>query len=151
MSSSDASFVRPTIPARYLAELLARTGLDRVRTLSAAGLPANATALRKFRASVEQFERLYTVACRACDDEMCGLFAHRVPRGTYAVAIRMSPRSRDLAEFLESFDEQHLVGTEFRICCARSAAWVQQDAAVSTIWTSARIDRATLPAGIHDL
>ncbi len=102
MSSSDAYFVRPTIPARYLAELLARTGLDRARTLAAAGLPANATALRKFRVSVEQFERLYTVACKACDDEMFGLFASRVPRGTYAVAIRMATRSRDLAELIES-------------------------------------------------
>src|SRR5262245_10898524 len=100
--SHDLYFVRPTIPARYLAELLARTGLDARRTLAAAGIPGDAWAVPRFRASVEQFERLYSVARRAAGDELFGYLAQPVPPGTYALAMRLATGSRDLAGFIES-------------------------------------------------
>jgi AraC-like DNA-binding protein len=103
MSSPDeAYFVRPTIPARYLAELIAHTGLPRRRMLAAAGLPPDACALRRFRVSVAQFERLYAVVRDAADDEMFGFLAGRAPRGTYALAMRLATGAGELAAFFES-------------------------------------------------
>jgi AraC-like DNA-binding protein len=95
-------FVRPTIPGRYLAELLAHGGVDAARALAAAGLPADAHRLHRFRASAAQFEALYAAVLRERDDETFGFLRARVPRGTYAVAMRLFTGSRDLSGFFES-------------------------------------------------
>jgi AraC-like DNA-binding protein len=99
---SSQYFVRPTIPARYLVELLAQSGVNARRCLTGVGLPPELDALPRFRASVEQFERLYRVALKACGDELFGFCRRAAPAGTYASAMRLATGSRDLAEFFES-------------------------------------------------
>src|SRR5437899_716385 len=101
-ASADPSFVRPTIPSRYLAELLVSSGVDDNAALAAAGIPIGAHRLPRFRASAEQVFRLYSVVRRACDDELFGFLRRKVPPGMYALAMRLSTGSRDAAEFLES-------------------------------------------------
>src|SRR5258706_8185144 len=96
---SSTYFVRPTIPGRYLVELLAHTGVDTARCLEQAGLPRE---VANVHVSVEQFEALYRVALRACEDELFGFGHHKAPPGAYAVAVRLASRSRDLADFIES-------------------------------------------------
>jgi AraC-like DNA-binding protein len=106
--------VRPTIPARYLAELLERSGVDVPSALKAAGLPPGAHVLPRFRASAEQVVRLYSVVRRMCGDELFGFMRRTVPPGTYAVAMRFATGCAHPLEFIESatrlyalFDEGH--------------------------------------------
>jgi AraC-like DNA-binding protein len=99
---SSPSVVRPTIPARYLVELLAHTGVDAAALLASAGLPPKASIRDRFRASVEQFERLYALTMRVGDDELFGFFEQKVPRGAYAATLRLATGSRDLGAFFES-------------------------------------------------
>jgi AraC-like DNA-binding protein len=95
-------YVRPTIPGRYLVEMLAHTGVDAPRALAAAGLPRDLAALARFRASVEQFEKLYRIVRRACRDELFGFCIDKAPPGTYAAMLRFASGCRDLAELFES-------------------------------------------------
>lgn len=94
----DPYFVRPTIPARYVEEILARTP-DRERILARAAIPAGA------RISVEQFERLHRELRRA-GDEMFGYLASPVPSGAYAALMHLlapGPRVRDMFESAARF------------------------------------------------
>jgi len=107
-------FVRPTVPARYLAELLEWSGVDAKRALEAAALPAGAHQLSRFRVTAEQVVRLYSVVRRACGDELFGFARRKVPPGTYAVAMRLATGCPNAAEFIECatrlyglFDEGH--------------------------------------------
>jgi len=86
---------RPTIPARYVADLFAHGSLDRAAVLARAGLSAGADRL-----TVAQFERLYTVARDLGDDEWFGALHHRVPRGAYATAVYLAAGCRDVAAFV---------------------------------------------------
>jgi AraC-like DNA-binding protein len=100
-----AYVVRPTIPARYLADVLARARLGERREaqlLRESGLPPRAHALPRFRISVEQFERVYRVVRKACDDEMFGFFERPVPPGAYAVLLRSAIRCGTVAEVLDA-------------------------------------------------
>src|SRR5262245_32249960 len=99
---SSTYFIRPTIPSRYLRELMEHSSGDAHRMLAEVGLPREANRSNKFRASVEQFERLHTVTSRFADDELFGYLERKVPRGTYAVLMRLATGSRDLASFFES-------------------------------------------------
>src|SRR5690348_2538766 len=96
-------FVKPTIPVAYAAELLAHAKpAARIRALQLAGLPENLLSLRRYRASVEQIERLYVAIVRAEDDEMFGFLRRPVPRGSYAVLLRLLAGSRNVADMIES-------------------------------------------------
>lgn len=94
--------MRPTIPGRYLVEMLAHTRLDVSRVLAAAALPRDVATLARFRASGEQFETLYRVTRRACRDELFGFCTDKAPPGTYAAILRLASSCRDVAELWDS-------------------------------------------------
>jgi AraC-like DNA-binding protein len=99
---SSPNVVRPTIPWRYVVELLAHAGDAAPALLAATGLPPEANSRGRFRVSVEQFATLYASATRASDDELFGLLARKVPRGTYAAILRLGTGSRRMGDFFES-------------------------------------------------
>jgi len=93
---TDALAVRPTIPARYLAELFAHADVDAARVLALAGVPPRAS-----RVSVAQLERVYAIARDAGDDEWFGVLRAKVPRGSYAHCVRQATRCAALADFFD--------------------------------------------------
>ena len=100
--ASAPYYVRPTIPGRYLVEMMAHTGVDARRALGAAGLPRDLRTLQRFRANVEQFERLYRIVRRACRDELFGFCREKAPPGTFAAMLRFASSCRDVTELFES-------------------------------------------------
>jgi AraC-like DNA-binding protein len=107
-------YLVPTIPGRYLVEMVAHTGIDAPRAFAAAGLPRDLATLTRFRANVEQFAALYRIARRACRDELFGFCTDKAPPGTYAAMLRFASGCRDVAELFESvarfyaiFDDGH--------------------------------------------
>jgi AraC-like DNA-binding protein len=99
---ASSHYVRPTIPGRYLVEMLAHTGIDASRALAAAGLPRDLRLVGRLRANVEQFEKLYRIARRTCRDELFGFCVDKAPPGTYAAMLRLASSCRDAAELFES-------------------------------------------------
>jgi AraC-like DNA-binding protein len=102
-----AALARPTIPVRYLAEMVARSGLgarERRGALAAAGLPEDALELGGLRASLLQFERFYAYLRGACDDELFGYLARPVPPGAYVTLLHMLSRTRDVAACFDAGD-----------------------------------------------
>jgi len=95
-------YVRPTIPGRYLVEMLAHTGIDASRVLVAAGLPRDLRMVGRLRANVEQFEKLYRIARRVCRDELFGFCIDKAPPGTYAATMRFVSSCRNAGELFES-------------------------------------------------
>jgi AraC-like DNA-binding protein len=95
--------VRPTIPIAYLADMTtgARAGAIR-KALGAASLPKRALSSRRMRVSITQFERFYTTLVRARDDELFGFLARPVPRGAYAMLVRLLTGSEDLGSALDA-------------------------------------------------
>jgi AraC-like DNA-binding protein len=95
--------VRPTIPIAYLAEMAARArGGDVRASLAAAGLPVRALASRRLRVSIAQLARFHASLVRAGDDEMFGFLARPVPRGGYAMLVRLLTGAGDLAAVLDA-------------------------------------------------
>lgn len=94
--------VRPTIPIAYLADLGVRSPRSAVReALEAASLAPRVLSSRRLRVSILQFSRFYGTLVRALDDEVCGLLAKPVPRGSYATLVRLLASSDDLASALD--------------------------------------------------
>src|SRR5688572_4118699 len=92
--------VFPTIPARFVEELLGRVDLSpeaRAACLAEAGIPEDALSNPRFRSSAAQFSSLYLAARRAGQDELFGYFERKVPPGSYASLVRILTRCSDVA------------------------------------------------------
>src|SRR6266446_5278701 len=100
--TDELSSERPTIPARYAADLFAHGSLDRATVLARAGLPADADRRPSLRLTVSQFERVYAVARDLGDDEWFGALHNRVPSGAYATSIYLSAGCRDVAALVSA-------------------------------------------------
>src|SRR5438105_15609554 len=82
---------RPTIPVRYLLDVLDRTkpaAAVRARAIDAAGMSARALRSPRMRLSIAQWERIHEVLIEANDDELFGWFARPVPAGAFATLVR---------------------------------------------------------------
>ncbi len=88
-------FVHPTIPIRYLVEM-AESGEAVYEGLASVGIPLEALDNPSYRVSGAHAQVVYDLVARDTDDELCALFRRPVPRGTYAIYVRLAARARDL-------------------------------------------------------
>ncbi len=124
--------VRPTIPIAYLAEMAEGGRAADVRdALAAASLSPRALASRRMRVSIAQLVRFHGSLVRARDDEMFGFLPRPVPRGAYAMLVRLLAGRGDLASTLDAasrfyalFARRDLLALEI----ARAAATLSLDA-----------------------
>lgn len=89
-------FVRPTIPFRYVAEMLAAASDVDARLLTHAGVPEDAYEKEGYRVSGAQFEALHHGLVTLTDDEVYGMLRRPVPRGTYGTLVRQAVGYRDM-------------------------------------------------------
>jgi AraC-like DNA-binding protein len=104
-SRGVAPLVRPTIPIRYLTELVRRSAATAAaisRAAAAGSIPRAALGLPRLRVSVLQLERFYAALRRETQDELFGYFARPVPPGSYATLARLLTGSVDLGCALEN-------------------------------------------------
>ena len=113
----DDSFARPTIPVRYVREMLeAVPAADRDPLLQQAGLGAIDTREDLVRVSGAAMELLHHAVARRTDDEVYGAFERPVPRGSYATVLRMACQASDLRGALA-------IATDFYALFDRRRPW----------------------------
>jgi len=110
------SFARPTIPVRYLREMLEGVPeRDRRALLEQAGL--GSTDLDDgVRVSGVAMELLHHAVARRTDDELYGAFVRAVPRGSYATVLKMGCQAPDLRRALA-------IATDFYALFDRRPPW----------------------------
>lgn len=91
--------VAPTIPIVYLREM---SRFASARAVSRGGLPAAMLNAPRMRASIVQVERFYLSLVRETQDELFGFFARPVPRGAYAVLVRLLTGCADVTSMLDA-------------------------------------------------
>lgn len=100
------SFARPTIPLRYLQEMLQAVPAEQGRHLLAQiGLGTLDPSRAQGRVSGASVERLHHQVVRHLDDELYGYFERPVPRGSYLAVLRMACQAPDLRAALAIFTE----------------------------------------------
>src|SRR5258708_5548000 len=95
---------RPTIPVRYLAEVLDRCRPSEetvARVFEAGAIPHGALRSRRMRLSIAQWARVHEVLTRDNDDELFGFFSRPVPRGAFATLLRSLTGCVDIASALD--------------------------------------------------
>lgn len=81
--------VSPTVPAAFLADFFAGQGRRRAALLRRVGIGAAALRDPGFRVTPMQFGAAFRQVVREGGDELFGLYARPVPRGSYARLLRL--------------------------------------------------------------
>jgi AraC-like DNA-binding protein len=113
---------RPTIPIRYLIEVIDRARPSagaRRRVLAAVAVSPSALESPRMRLSIAQWERFHASLSKALDDETFGFLARPVPVGAYATLVRLLTGCVDvgscldaIARFYRLFDRHRYWGVE---------------------------------------
>jgi AraC-like DNA-binding protein len=91
--------VAPTIPIVYLREM---SRFASPRAVARAGVSRATLAAPRMRASIVQVERFCLALVRETGDELFGFFARPVPRGAYAVLVRLLAGCADVTSMLDA-------------------------------------------------
>lgn len=111
------SFARPTIPVRYVREMLEAVPAEERRALlQQAGLGSTDPHDDPTRVSGVAMELLHHAVARRTDDELYGAFERAVPRGSYATVLKLACRAADLRGALA-------IATDFYALFDRRRPW----------------------------
>lgn len=138
MPAGQELSVAPTIPTRYVAELLAHSGAKaglRGDILTAADIDPASLEIERHRITYAQFSTVYWLLRKSLDDEMFGWLARPVPPGAWATQMALLTACADIEtaiwmgrRFYQVFDRHDYWqvvrrGKEVELCVVPKHDW----------------------------